>query len=101
MTHVHCCDEVDAEAAFERGQATIDVERLAEALDADRVEALGVMRKHGYVFARDLAAVNDDSDEAARWEKLAFTLYTMLLPSMGRVQRIAAEYARLTGGQDE
>ena len=62
-------------------------------MDEDRVEAIAIIRKHGYVFARNLAEVTDDSDEAARWEKLAFTLYTMLLPSNRRSERIAVRYA--------
>ncbi len=68
-------------------------EHLTEAMDFDRVEAQAIIRKHGFVFARRLDQVTDDSEEAARWEKLAFTLYTMLLPSNRRSEKIAAALA--------
>ena len=94
----------DAQRAIGRAEAAapagLDVERLTEAMDFDRVEAQAIIRKHGFVFARNLAEVTDDSDEAACWEKLAFTLYTMLLPSNRRSEKIAAEYARLLQGTD-
>ena len=67
---------------------------LRDALYLDVEEAQGIIRKHGFVFARHLPDVDVDDlspeNEAARWEKLAFTLYGMLMPSGHRIERIRA-----------
>jgi hypothetical protein len=77
--------------------ADLDVERLVEALYLDVTEAQAIIEREGFVFARRLDQVTAESDEAARWEKLAFTFYTMLTPSAHRLDRIAAAYRDAKG----
>lgn len=41
MTHVHCCDEVDADEAYRRGLAkALDVEELAQAMNNTWIETV-------------------------------------------------------------
>ncbi len=63
--------------------------RIDAVLTAEMEEAQQIIRKHGFVFRRDLSKVTGDSVEAANWEKLAFTFYSMLLPSAHRIETLA------------
>ncbi len=93
---------IEAEAATRSTPAEpLDVERLTKAMDFDRVEALSIIEKHGFVFATDLSKPIESRTDAERWEALAFTLYTMLLPSNRRSERIADEYARLRSPESD
>ncbi len=92
--------DIEAEAARSTPAEPLDVERLTRAMDFDRVEALSIIEKHGFVFTTDLSKPIENRTDAERWEALAFRLYTMLLPSNRRSERIIAEYARLPEGAD-
>jgi hypothetical protein len=42
------------------------------------LEAQALLAKHGFRFQVDLAAPIDSLSNAGRWEKMAFTLYTLI-----------------------
>jgi hypothetical protein len=42
------------------------------------IEAQALLQKHGFKFTVDLAAPIDVLSNAGRWEKMAFTLYTLI-----------------------
>jgi hypothetical protein len=80
------------ENALATPPAALDVERLARALEWDMKQAQAMFHRQGVVFLRDLSKVVDKSDNAPWWEKVAFSLYTMLTPHGERVAAIAAAY---------
>jgi hypothetical protein len=42
------------------------------------LEAQALLQQHGFVFTVDLSAPIDALSNAGRWEKMAFTLYTLI-----------------------
>ena len=94
-------DEIERQARTQAAPPPAEAveDALRDALYLDVEEAQGIIRKHGFVFARHLPDVDVDDlspeNEAARWEKLAFTLYGMLMPSGHRIERIRALLATL------
>lgn len=87
---IECDDAVEIandradEVAMLRSELAAKEETMAELTQALRTikgiqpQALTTIIAHGFIFARDIAKPIEELDEVARWEKLAFTLYTDL-----------------------
>lgn len=71
-------DSRAGELMWEASVLLDEAEKALRETEAIQPKSLEMIVRHGFVFARDIAHPIAELDEVARWEKLAFSLYTDL-----------------------